>query len=132
MKTRLALVIAFLVGCSPVKHDHPIIGKWSITLPNGCSETYEFHPNDTTDITSGSEVAQSRFTISNKLEKDGFYHMRDETTKNNGGTDCGGSNTPVGDVANLFVYIQPSGDEMYFCFEPSTQKCFGPLRRVSQ
>ena len=135
VRTIIALSAAGgLVACAshPVMPRHPIHGMWSWTRAvNHCTETYEYRPDGTTRVTSGDEIAESRYTISAEPDGSGFYRMEDETTKSNGKTDCAGSptGTPVGDKATVFIFIRPSGQEMYVCREPNVRTCFGPLSR---
>ena len=51
----------------PTAKEHPILGRWVITLPDGsCSETYTFRPDGTTLVTSAEEIAETVFEISAK------------------------------------------------------------------
>ena len=112
---------------------HPIYGKWTWTRQvNNCTEVYEFRTDNTSVVTSGLEIGESSFAISDEPDQNGFYKMTDIVTKDNGKEDCGGSptGTPVGDKATNYILFNPSGDQMIMCEKPSLNACFGPLRRI--
>ena len=120
-------------GATDSVRQHPLFGKWTWTLAeNNCTEVYEYLPDHTSKVTSGEEIGESRFTVSDEPDQHGFYRMTDVTTKDNGRTGCDGApgGTPVGDEATMFIFIRPTGDEMDVCQEPSLTACFGPLRRI--
>ena len=85
-------------------------------------------------VTSGDEVAESRFTIADKPDARGFYRMTDVVTKTNGRTGCdeqpGG--TPVGDTATIYIFFLPAREGMVMCEEASLESCLGPLQRVAR
>ena len=114
---------------------HPLYGKWKWTYEkNNCTEVYDYRLNNTSIITSGEEQAESRFTISEKPDQNGFYRMADITTKSNGRTGCDGApgGTPIGHSATIFLFFSATKTEMVICQEPSFTACMGPLRRISQ
>ena len=114
---------------------HPLYGRWSWTYEkNKCTEVYDYHADNTSMVTSGEERAESRFTISDKPDLNGFYRLVDVATKSNGRTGCDGEpgGTPVGDTATLYIFFKPTNDEMIMCQEPSFKACMGPLHRISQ
>ncbi|NNM83012.1 MAG: hypothetical protein HKL98_10480 [Burkholderiales bacterium] len=120
-----------LVGSTPTR----LYGKWTWTYSkNNCTESYEFRTDNTYAVTSGDEVGESRFTITDKPDPNGFYRMTDVVTKSNGRTGCDGEpgGTPVGDKATNYIIFHPTREEMLMCQSPSLNACFGPLRRVSQ
>jgi len=110
---------------------HPLFGKWEWTLPNGCTETYEFHPDHTCHITSGAETGQSKFTIADEPDANGFYRMTDEQVQSNGALGCAGTATPVGDVVSFFVLFRSHGTRVLFCGTQDLRSCMGPLRKVT-
>ena len=92
----------------PTAKDHPIIGRWVISLPDGsCSETYTFRPDGTTLVTSGEEVAESVFEISAKPSASGFYKWTDKLVKDNGKKDCSGQITDVGRKTTNYIRFDP-------------------------
>lgn len=141
-------ILAILISCSTAttalanigdvagsSSTHRLYGKWAWTYEkNNCTEVYEFRSDNTSLVTSGDEVSESRFTITDKPDLNGFYRMTDVVTKSNGRTGCDGEpgGTPVGDEATNYIIFHPSRDEMLMCQNPSLNTCFGPLRRVSQ
>ncbi|MFC5300580.1 hypothetical protein [Azospira restricta] len=138
--TAAALFICFLatsavanVGYSSAQH--PLYGKWAWTYAkNNCSEVYDYRPDNTSVVTSGEEIGESRFTISDKPDLNGFYRMTDVVTKSNGRTGCDGKpgGTPVGNTVTIFIFFHPTMSEMVMCQEPSFYACMGPLRRLTQ
>ena len=115
----------------PTAKDHPIIGRWVISLPDGsCSETYTFRPDGTTLVTSGEEVAESVFEISAKPSASGFYKWTDKLVKDNGKKDCSGEVTEVGKTVTNFVQFHPSGNIFIMCANESLDTCIGPFKRV--
>jgi hypothetical protein len=117
-----------------VSTPHPLYGKWTWTrAENNCTEVYDFRPDNTSRVTSGEETGESRFTISEKPDVQGFYRVVDVVTKTNGKAGCDGAagGSPVGDTATIYVFIRPSRNEMVICEQPSFDACFGPLRRIS-
>jgi len=114
---------------------HRLYGKWTWTYSkNNCTEVYDYRPDNTSVVTSGEEMGESRFTISDKPDLNGFYRMTDEVTKSNGRTGCDGSpgGTPAGHTVTIYMLFHPTKEEMLICQEPSLNTCFGPLRRISQ
>ena len=141
MKTRLAVqalltAMALAAACVPagaaqLRHNHPIIGIWRITLPDGsCSETYRIRADGTTLVFSNEEVAESIFTITDQPDKNGFYKEVDTITKDNGKRDCTGEITKPGRAVTNYLQFHPSGDMFVMCVERSLEKCIGPFIRV--
>jgi hypothetical protein len=142
MKQTIAkhLVFAtFAVAClaaqatppAPLRPDHPILGNWKFTLPDGsCTETHLIKPDGTTIVTSGDEVSESAIEVSDQPDADGFYRWVDRIVRNNGKKDCGGTSTPIGDVATIWIRFDARGDKMIMCFERSLKQCIGPIVRV--
>lgn len=132
------LLTASLAGCANIADlsaSHPLYGKWAWTIAkNNCTEVYDFRPNNISVVTSGDEIGESRFTINDKPDLNGFYRLTDVVTKNNGRTGCDGvpGGTPVGDTVTVYIFFHPTKNEMVICQEPSFNACMGPLRRISQ
>jgi hypothetical protein len=115
----------------PTAKDHPILGRWIITLPDeSCSETYTFRPDGTTLVTSGEEIAESVYEISTKPSQSGFYKWTDRLVKDNGKKDCTGAITKVGQVVTSFVQFHPSGVAFILCADESLDRCIGPFLRA--
>lgn len=120
------------VGAMPTNR---LYGKWTWTYAqNNCTEEYNYRADNTTVVLSGEEKAESRFTISDKPDLNGFYRMTDVVTKSNGRTGCDGElgGTPIGHEATIYIIFHPKKEEMFICQQPSLDTCFGPLQRVTQ
>ena len=139
MKRRLVMAVAMAAtlaaasaGASgQLRHDHPVIGIWKITLPDGsCSETYRIRADGTTLVISNEEVAESTFVISDKPDKEGFYKEVDTIIKDNGKLDCTGEVTETGRAVTNYLQFHPSGDMFLMCVERSLDRCIGPFIRV--
>ncbi len=110
-----------------------IIGKWKWTLPDSsCSETYIFKPDGTTSVTSGEERSESVYRIASVPTTKGFFVMTDKITQNNGGKDCTGDTTPIGDEVTMYISFDSSGESLIVCKSESFDTCFGPLKRVKE
>nr|WP_315392084.1 hypothetical protein [uncultured Duganella sp.] len=119
------------VRAAPVRHDHPFIGTWKITLPDGaCSETYRVRGDGSTLVFSNEEVAESTFVIADKPDKDGFYKAVDTIVKDNGKPDCTGQITKPGRSVTNYLLFHPGGDMFLMCVDRNMQRCIGPFVRV--
>ena len=115
----------------PTAKDHPIVGRWTVTIPEvSCSETYTFRPDGTSLVTSGEEIAESVFESSAKPSPSGFYKWTDRLVKDNGKKDCTGEVTEVGQVVTNFVQFHPSGVAFILCAKESLDACIGPFMRA--
>ena len=140
MKAFLAILIICSITTTAIANvgnssTHRLYGKWAWTYSkNNCTEVYEYRSDNTSVVTSGEEVGESRFTITDKPDLNGFYRMTDVVTKSNGHPGCDGEpgGSPVGDTATIYIIFHPSKDEILMCQEPSLNACFGPLRHISQ
>jgi hypothetical protein len=130
------LVVAATVAAETLKphkiaKDHPIVGRWTFTLPDGsCTETYHFRTDGTSVVTSGDEIAESVFDIAAKPDANGFYKWTDELVKDNGKKDCAGEVTAIGKVVTNYILFSPGGDQFIICAQQSLDACFGPLERA--
>lgn len=140
MKTVLVTLLIYFVSTVAtanvgISSTHRLYGKWSWTYSkNNCTEVYDYRSDNTAVITSGEEMAESRFTIADKPDSVGFFRMTDVVTKSNGRTGCDGEpdGTPIGHEVTIYILFHPKRDEMLICQQPSLDACFGPLQRVSQ
>jgi hypothetical protein len=132
MVLALALgVVPAAAGATQLRSDHPIIGTWRITLPDGsCSETYRIRADGTTLVFSHEEVAESTFVITDQPDKNGFYKEVDTIVKDNGKHDCTGEITKPGRAVTNYLQFHPSGDMFLMCVERSLDRCIGPFVRV--
>ncbi len=114
-----------------VSANHPIIGTWRFTVPDGtCAETYRFRADGTSHVTSGEEVAETEFSISPKPSRKGFYEWVDTIVKDNGKKDCAGQITDVGRKSKTYIQFDAAAQRFIVCQDESHDACFGPLRRV--
>jgi hypothetical protein len=120
-----------IVSAAPPAADHPILGIWKLTLPDGsCSEIYRFRGDGTTLVTSAEEISQSEFSIRANPSDKGFYKLEDRLVKDNGKRDCIGQVMKVGATATHFVHFHPSGALFVMCVAESLDACIGPFRRM--
>jgi hypothetical protein len=127
----LALAAAPTAAAAPLRPDHPFIGIWRITLPDGsCSETYRVRGDGSTLVLSNQEVAESSFVIADQPDKQGFYKSVDTIVKDNGKPDCSGQITKPGRSVTNYLLFHPGGDLFLMCVERSMERCIGPFVRV--
>jgi len=123
-------LVAPASAATALSHDHPLLGSWKVTLPDGsCSETYFFRSDGTSLVTSADEVAESDFEVSLEPTDKGFYKLVDKIVRDNGKQDCQGNVTTVGQQATNFITFHPSGQMFLMCREESLEACIGPFRR---
>ena len=108
---------------------HPIVGVWTWTLRNTCSETYNYRSDGVLNVTSGDEIAESSYTIDAVPRASGFYKLVDKVINTNGKPDCGGEPTPIGEVGTTFIRFDSSGTKIVMCMDESMRQCIGPLAR---
>jgi hypothetical protein len=124
--------LAWAAAAPSPRGTHPIVGTWTFTVPNTqCSEIYRYRADGTSAVTSGQERAESRYQLSPQPTPLGYYKFVDTVTRDNGGKDCTGHVTPVGDRATLYLRFDPSGRMFLMCQAESLDRCFGPLRRIN-
>lgn len=122
--------LAFAAPPAPAPN-HPILGIWRLTLPDGsCSETYRFRADGTTLVTSAAEVSESEYHIPAEPSEKGFYRLVDTIVKDNGKEDCMGQVMKVGTKATNFIRFHPSGALFLMCATESMETCIGPFQRV--
>jgi hypothetical protein len=127
----LALQLSAPAGAAGLREDHPLIGTWQITLPDGsCREIYRYRSDGTTLVTSAEEVAESSYNISDQPDPEGFYKQTDTIVKDNGKRDCSGEVTQVGHQVVTYLLFHPSGNMFLMCFERDRRSCIGPFIRV--
>ena len=127
----LALASPFAGAQERVAANHPIIGTWRFTLPDGsCAETYRFRADGTSVVTSGEEIAETEFRITPKPSRKGFYEWVDTIVKDNGKKDCSGQITDVGRQTTTYIQFDGKAQRFIVCQAESHDACFGPLRRV--
>lgn len=111
----------------------PLAGTWQYR-PRGtsCTEQYYFRNDGTMMVTSGREVSESEYTLSDEPLPSGFYKFSSKVTQTNGKPDCRGNKTPVGQASSSFLKRQGEGDgeRLILCRAESLQACMGPLVRL--
>ncbi len=123
--------VAMAAPLTPPAANHPILGIWMLTLPDGsCSEIYRFRGDGTTLVTSAEEVSESEFTIPATPSAKGYYRLDDRIVKDNGKADCIGAITKPGIKMTHFVMFHPSGALFLLCQDESSDTCIGPFRRL--
>lgn len=116
---------------APPATDHPILGIWTFTIPDGhCSETYEFRADGTLITSSGEARSERVYEIAASPNPKGFYGLVDKVIRENGKLDCFGEPTESGSAAGIFIRFSPSGNSFVACEAESPDNCIGPLHRV--
>ena len=132
----LALSVGLLsatcaVLAQPPRANHPLVGTWKITLPDGtCTETYIVRRDGTTLVTSAEEVAESEFELSDEPSEKGFYKWVDKIVKDNGKKDCSGEVMVLGHIATNYILLHPSKNQFLMCEAEDIKTCIGPFVRV--
>jgi len=110
-----------------------IVGAWTYQVPNltSCAETYEFHADKTLRATSGKQVVDSKYTITEQLSKYAFYELKHEVITSNFEKDCDGEISALGFTGVNYVRFDNTGEFMVMCGDESAllENCFGPLKR---
>ena len=131
MMAAVSITACVAAGAAQLRRDHPIIGTWKITLPDGsCTETYRIRADGTTLVFSHEEVAESTFVITDQPDKNGFYKEVDTLVKDNGKHDCSGTVTKPGRAVTNYLQFHPDGDMFLMCVERNLERCIGPFVRV--
>jgi hypothetical protein len=128
----LCLLAASVAAQSSLPPNHPLIGMWEWTRDvNNCSETYDFRPDGTAPVVSGTERTENEYSVSLVADDKGFYRLTMRITKHHGGRDCSDSGNPPDDKPfTIFVLFSPDFQQHIVCYERSLNQCFGPLRRA--
>jgi hypothetical protein len=114
---------------------HPLLGKWTWTRgSNNCTEIYDFRPDGTSHVQSGTEISDGLFMVSPEPNAAGFYVWTDQVTKDFGGRDCANSeDDSTGRTSTVYVQISPRRrDQIIVCYTAALDRCFGPLTRVRE
>lgn len=81
-------------------------------------------------VTSGREVTESTYTLSDTALGAGFFKFDMQVTQTNGKTDCRGNQTPVGQQSTLYLRVQTNGERMILCRDTNLNACMEPLIRL--
>ena len=124
--------IAAEPAVAPPSGTHPILGKWTWTLPGkACTETLQYRIGGKRLGSSGEEVSESEFQITAVQSLLGFNRLVETVTQSNGKPDCAGDlHEASGNSVTRFIQFSPKLDQMIVCKEESLKACFGPLKRL--
>jgi hypothetical protein len=118
-------------AAAPLRSDHPLIGAWRFTIPDStCSETYRIDRGGTTLVTSAAEVAETRFTMSDRPSAKGFYKWVDTLVKDNGKKDCSGQVTKPPRTTTNYILLNEAGDRFIMCGAEDGKQCIGPFVKL--
>jgi len=139
MKLIRPVVLMFGFACTALpmlaqarKTDNPVYGTWTWN-PEGkdCQEVYVWRPDGTGHVTSGKEITETQFKVSDTPDENGFYVFLDHVVKDNRGKDCAGSTKDdTGHKSTFYIQINPDADMLRICFKASEDACIGPLTKV--
>lgn len=133
MKTAIAFGAVLLLATAPagrtIRADHPFLGTWELQVTETCREMHTHRANGTTYVTSGEEVSESTYEISDKPDRRGVYVLVDKVESNNGKPDCMGHKTPIRDIATVYVKFSTTGEDMLVCYDETMRACFS-MKRV--
>jgi hypothetical protein len=124
------LLAMSLATAQPLATDHPLIGTWVITAPNGCAETYVVRPDGTATITSADEVAESQLTISPQPSTRGFFKWTEKVLKANGKKDCSGEPGEAGRESVSYILLNQDKSQFAMCEREDRSACIGPFKRA--
>lgn len=112
--------------------EFPIVGTWTYKAPEStCEDTYTFQADGTMRGTSGEQVVDSKYTISEKHTQYAFYALKHQIITTNGKKDCEGKLSEVGYEGLHFIRYDVSGEHMLMCEDEMSMlyNCFGPMTR---
>jgi hypothetical protein len=100
-----------------VRPDHPIIGTWKHPVGDTCTEVRTYRTDGTMHVTSGEEVSDSTYEISDQPNLLGAYALTQSTVSVNGKPDCWGAVTPPGtkETIRLSLSFNAKRDRMDVC-----------------
>jgi hypothetical protein len=128
------LAMAMLVGeavAGPPVPDHPILGTWTFTIPDGhCSETYEFRADGSLLTSSGEARSERVYEITAWPKPNGFYRLVDKVIRENGKLGYVGDPTEPSVSAIILIRFSPSGNNFVACETEPPDNCVGPLQRI--
>jgi len=109
-KSLLFIGLCSVLSSAFAAEPNPLHGAWEwINIKNSCVEVYTFGIENTAHITSGEEISEARYTISDKPTEKGFYTVTLEILDDKGGKDCGESvENNTGEIYKKFVSFPPS------------------------
>ena len=119
---------------SPLPPSHPLTGSWVLVFPDPrCHEEYEFRDDGTRYATSGQQILVSDFSVSEYSGGKGHpYLWVDKIVSSNGKADCNGNDTPVGDVATNYIYMEVGNHRLWLCKGPDPATAYAAFDRKSR
>lgn len=109
-----------------------IVGSWSYKAPSSsCEDTYTFQPDGTMRGTSGNQVVDSTYTISETHTQYAFYELKHKVVSTNNQKDCDSEPSEIGHEGLHFIRYDLTGEHMIMCEDETSllYNCFGPLTR---
>lgn len=127
----LSLLVCSGSGNAQTTDKPSLTGTWQYQ-PRGtsCAEQYYFRSDGTVMVTSGKEVTESTYILSEKQMGAGFYPFEMQVMHTNGKSDCKGNQTPVGQRTSTYVRFQSQGERLILCRDTNLAACMGPLIRL--
>jgi hypothetical protein len=124
-------LLVWTTGFATASLANPLQGTWEwVNIKNSCVEIYTFGIENTAHITSGDEVSDARYIISDQPTTKGFYQVSLEILDDKGGKDCGESvENNTGEIYKKFVMFHPGGHQYVSCDKEDTSTCVGPFRK---
>ncbi len=108
-----------------------IVGNWTWSDDDGCTEVYSYESDGRFAVSSGEEEVSGTYEISSVADSNGFRLLTGRSDQNNGQPDCAGRVADEGpNEFIIFINFHPSLPMHVVCQEPSLERCIGPLRRT--
>lgn len=132
-KSLLLIGLMGVLNASVAKEPNPLQGSWEwVNIKNSCVEVYTFGIKNTAHISSGEEISDARYTISDTPTAKGFYKVTLEILDDKGGQDCGESvENNTGEIYKKFVSFHPGGNHYVSCDKEDASTCVGPFKRLN-
>lgn len=112
--------------------NHPLLGIWVLTLPDGsCSETYRYRADGTSLVISAEEIQESEYVVTAQPSEAGFYKYEEKFVRDNGKKDCVGRVTRLkaGTRSSHYLLFHPQKTQFLMCAQEVMQSCIGPFVR---
>jgi hypothetical protein len=136
MKTEFLLAVVLVMASSaPASAESSdIVGKWTWTrAENACTEVYDYRPDGTLYVASGTEKTDNTYSIVSSPDENGFFRMVLKITKDYGGKDCADSDEDnTGQESTVYVLFHSSRSIHAVCRDPNLEACYGPLHRIKE
>ncbi len=131
--TLLALATAATAQtAAPTNLPGELVGTWSWTLPNGCTETQTYRADGSRSVVSGDERTEGTFDVEPSVEDPNFRRLTLLTKTDSGGKDCSGNaSDDSGKTSVIFYLIAKDGQQLMYCADPELKRCVGPFRRAT-